>query len=134
PILIAPNGSAPVSGWITNNGASAVDLLGLMVNLSHSGITWDDDAFVSTFPATLGAGETVYGTFLTAYADAGATPGDYGGSVYVYGDPEDSNEVMFTLRLEGAIVPESGTLASLIGMVGLGGFGILRRRLDRRAR
>ncbi|MBM3494364.1 MAG: hypothetical protein FJX72_08600 [Armatimonadetes bacterium] len=131
-ILIAPNGSAPVSGWITNHGTSTVDLLGLMVNLSHSGITWDEDAFVASFPETLGAGETVFGTSITAYAAAGATPGDYLGSLYVYSDPEDSNEVPFTLRLEGAIVPELGAITALAGTLGLGGFGLLRRRLGRR--
>ena len=126
-ILIAPNGSAPVSGWITNNGASTIDLLGLMVNLSHTGITWSEDAFFDTFPATLGSGETVFGSFITAFADAGATPGDYLGSLYVYSDSEDSNEVSFTLRLEGAIVPEFGPLTSLATMLGLGGLGMFSR-------
>ncbi|NLH98712.1 MAG: hypothetical protein GX446_04375 [Chthonomonadales bacterium] len=98
------------------------------------GLTFDEWAFILTFPPSVGAGETVSGEFYWVSADLSTIPNDYVGTFYVVGGSGDSNEVDVTIRVMGYPVPEFGTLASLIGMVGLGGFGMLRRRLDRRAR
>jgi len=124
---VAPGGTVSITGSITNLGLLDEELYGISGWFYGPGLTYDDWAFFSTFPFSVGGGETVTGDFYWVSVDPSTIPNDYQGSFYVTGSSGDSNQVDVVIRVMGYPVPELGTMTSLASVLGLAGVSMLSR-------
>lgn len=116
------------SGTLTNQGNEEVFLNGDFFNLPGDDLTVDDSPFLTTFPLSLGAGESFTGEMFIVTIGPTTPQGLYTGTFTILGGPSDGDFNPLSTQTFGVAVGAPEPTTGLLLLVGATTFATIARR------